>query len=364
MSFDDLYNNFKIVEQEVKRTITSSPSSGSQNMAFLLTPGSTNEVDTATIQVSIFSTPVNTISGHDNTANSSDATVQLALLSMRARRYFQRNSKKITINGSDNASYDMTKVECFNCHKIGHFAREYRSPRSQESRPRSQDSSRKTVIVEDTSSKTMVVINGAGFDWSYMADDEVPNNMTLMAFVRLKETSPFSQTIKNMMEDFITFAGSSKGGKITGLKIHSDVGQEGKEKVSDQEYILLLVLNTSSDVPSSNEEVVSSPKDNAGKKSNIEPTCVEGGKIDDLGCLDQQMKSTDDSKNTNNFNTASDKDGTFQRTYGEWNFSTPITVIDVGYSFSHLVALDDFSKCQTWKTLESLMMLMMIEMRV
>nr|GEY69538.1 hypothetical protein [Tanacetum cinerariifolium] len=123
---------------------------------------------------------------------------------------------------------------------------------------------------------------------------------------------------------------------ITGSKIHSDVGQEGKEKVSDQEYILLPVLNTNSDVSSRNEEVESSPKDDAGKKSTVEPTCVERGKIDDLGCLDQQMKSINYSENTsstNNFNTviltintASDKDGTFQRTYGEWNFSTPIPV--------------------------------------
>nr|GEW14279.1 hypothetical protein [Tanacetum cinerariifolium] len=68
MSFDDLYNNFKIVEQEVKRTITSSSCSGSQNMAFLSTLGSTNEVDTPTIQVSTVSTPVSTVSAHDNTA--------------------------------------------------------------------------------------------------------------------------------------------------------------------------------------------------------------------------------------------------------------------------------------------------------
>nr|GEV38005.1 ribonuclease H-like domain-containing protein [Tanacetum cinerariifolium] len=215
MSFDDLYNNFKIVEQEVKRTITLSSSSRSQNMAFLLTHGSTNEVDTATIQVSTVSTPVSTVSTHDNTANLSDETVyafipdqpnrsqlvhedleqiheddlqemdlkwQLALLSIKARRYFQRTGKKIIINGSDTAGYDKTKVECFNCHKMGHFSRECRSPMSQESRPRNQDSSRKTVIVEDTYSKAMVAIDGAGFDWSYMADDEVSTNMALMTF--------------------------------------------------------------------------------------------------------------------------------------------------------------------------------------
>ncbi|GJU38221.1 hypothetical protein Tco_1191178 [Tanacetum coccineum] len=52
MSIDDLYNNFKIVEQEVKRTVTSSSNSSSQNMAFVSSPSSTNEVNTANVQVS------------------------------------------------------------------------------------------------------------------------------------------------------------------------------------------------------------------------------------------------------------------------------------------------------------------------
>nr|GFA54569.1 ribonuclease H-like domain-containing protein [Tanacetum cinerariifolium] len=63
-----------------------------------------------------------------------------------------------------------------------HFAKECRSHRNQESRPRNQDNSRKTMNVEDTSSKAIVAIDGAWFDWSYMADDEVPTNIALMAF--------------------------------------------------------------------------------------------------------------------------------------------------------------------------------------
>nr|GEX54428.1 ribonuclease H-like domain-containing protein [Tanacetum cinerariifolium] len=185
-------------------------------MAFISIPDSTNEVDTTSIQVSAFSTPISTVSSHDNTANLSNATIyaflanqpngsqlvhkdleqihkddleemdlkwQLGLLSMRARRYFQRTGKKITINGSDTTGYDKTKVDFFNCHKMGNFARERRSPRNQESRLRNHDSSRKTVNVEYTSSKAMVAINGAGFDWSYIVDDEVPTNMALMAFL-------------------------------------------------------------------------------------------------------------------------------------------------------------------------------------
>nr|GEZ74155.1 hypothetical protein [Tanacetum cinerariifolium] len=78
-----------------------------------------------------------------------DLKWQLALLSMRARRWdiLQGNAEV-----------------------------------NQERRPRNQDNSRKTMNVEDTSSKATVAIDGAGFDWSYMADDEAPTNMALMAF--------------------------------------------------------------------------------------------------------------------------------------------------------------------------------------
>ncbi|GJS74481.1 ribonuclease H-like domain-containing protein, partial [Tanacetum coccineum] len=94
----------------------------------------------------------------------------------------EKTDKKITINESDTAGYDKSKVGYFNCHKLGHFARECIGSRNQDSRNRNQDSSRRTVNVEETSFKAMVAIDGAGFDWSYMADDEVPTNMTLMAF--------------------------------------------------------------------------------------------------------------------------------------------------------------------------------------
>ncbi|GKE72160.1 hypothetical protein Tco_1534201 [Tanacetum coccineum] len=69
---------------------------------------------------------------------------------------------------------------------MGHFARECRGPRNQDSKNRSQDSSRRTINVGETSSKAMVAIDGAGFDWSYMEDDEVPTNMALMAFSDFK----------------------------------------------------------------------------------------------------------------------------------------------------------------------------------
>nr|GEW82079.1 hypothetical protein [Tanacetum cinerariifolium] len=171
MSFDDLYNNFKIVKQDVKGTASSS--FNSQNMIFVLSLSSTNEVNTtygvntANTQANPTSTQVNTASTQVSIANLSDATVyaflasqpngsqlvhedlvqiheddleemdlkwQLALLSMRTKKFFQKTSRKITINGTDTAGYDKSKVECFNYHKLGHFARECRQPRNQDSR--------------------------------------------------------------------------------------------------------------------------------------------------------------------------------------------------------------------------------------
>ncbi|GJV85648.1 hypothetical protein Tco_1525546 [Tanacetum coccineum] len=75
MSFDDLYNNFKIVEQEVKRTATSSTSLSSQNMAFVSSPSKINKVNTANIQVSTANSTVSIDNTLDSTTNLSDATV-------------------------------------------------------------------------------------------------------------------------------------------------------------------------------------------------------------------------------------------------------------------------------------------------
>ncbi|GJU98590.1 putative ribonuclease H-like domain-containing protein, partial [Tanacetum coccineum] len=186
ISIDDLYNNFKIVEQKVKKYVGAS--SGAQNLAFMtaLSTSSTNDANTASPQVSTASLNVNTASTQISTASFSDNVVYAFMVEnpngSNLLHQDLETRKKIFINANDTTGYDKSKVECFNYHKMGHFARECKAPRSKEGQFRNQDNTRKQGNNEDTSSKAILAIDGVGFDWSDMAEEQVQTNMALMAF--------------------------------------------------------------------------------------------------------------------------------------------------------------------------------------
>ncbi|GKA17143.1 hypothetical protein Tco_0696980 [Tanacetum coccineum] len=150
MSIDDLYNNFKIIKQSVKKYVGASIDA--QNLAFMTAPStsSSNDANTAkpAYEVSTVSPNVITTSYqdlekiHEDDLEAMDLKWQLSLLSMRAKR-------------------------------------EYRAPRSKEGQFRNQDNTRKQGNNEDTSSKAMLAIDGVGFDWSDMAEEQVQTNLAL-----------------------------------------------------------------------------------------------------------------------------------------------------------------------------------------
>nr|GEY53097.1 putative ribonuclease H-like domain-containing protein [Tanacetum cinerariifolium] len=61
---------------------------------------------------------------------------KVAMLSMRVKRFYKKIGRKLEFNGKEQVGFDKTKVECFNCHRRGHFSRDYRSAKNSKNRSR------------------------------------------------------------------------------------------------------------------------------------------------------------------------------------------------------------------------------------
>ncbi|GKC36927.1 ribonuclease H-like domain-containing protein [Tanacetum coccineum] len=208
LSFDDLYNNLRVFESDVKGSTASS--SSTQNVAFVSeNTSSTNDVSTAY--------GVSNSSGHNSQyehtssysllANQSscpqldhedleqldefdleemDLKWQVAMISMRMKKFYKKTGRKLQFDAKEPVGFDKTKVECYSCHKTGHFARECRSKGNQDSRRRDtwntgnkdKENGRRSGKQED--SKALVTLDGEGVDWTSHSEDE-QENYALMA---------------------------------------------------------------------------------------------------------------------------------------------------------------------------------------
>ncbi|GJU32524.1 ribonuclease H-like domain-containing protein [Tanacetum coccineum] len=219
LSMDDLYNNLKVYESEIKGQSSSSSSSNSHNVAFISSENtsSTNEavntahdVSTASSQgqassstyaddvmFSFFGNQSNSpqLDNEDleqidtNDLEEMDLKWQVVMLTMRVKRFLKKTGRNLNFNGKETVGFDKTKVECYNCHRRGHFARECRAPRNQGNRNR--DAPRRIVPVE-TPTNALVVQDGiGGYDWSFQAEEGI-TNFALMAYTSQGSSSSSS----------------------------------------------------------------------------------------------------------------------------------------------------------------------------
>ncbi|GJS12434.1 retrovirus-related pol polyprotein from transposon TNT 1-94 [Tanacetum coccineum] len=118
-----------------------------------------------------------------------DLRWQMVMLTMRARRFLKNTGRKLTVNGNEIIGFDKSKVECYNCHKRGYFARECRAPRNQENR--NKENTIRVVPVETTTLNALMSCDGAGYDWSDQTK-EGPTNFALMAYTSTSSNSEVS----------------------------------------------------------------------------------------------------------------------------------------------------------------------------
>nr|GFA04100.1 putative ribonuclease H-like domain-containing protein [Tanacetum cinerariifolium] len=213
-SLDDLFNSLKIYEAEVKSS--SSASTFTQNLAFVSsqTTDSTNDpvsavasVSVASAKILVFALPnVDTLSNAQIDADDleeMDLKWQMAMLIVRARRFLQRTGRNLGENRPTSIGFDMSKVECYNCHMKGHFARECRSPKDTR-RNGAAEPQRSNVLVETSTSNALVSqCDGVGsYDWSFQAEEE-PTNYALMAFTSSRLESVEARLLVYQQNEYV-----------------------------------------------------------------------------------------------------------------------------------------------------------------
>nr|GEV03990.1 reverse transcriptase domain-containing protein [Tanacetum cinerariifolium] len=171
-SLDDLFNNLKIYEVEVKHS--SSTGTTTQNMDFVSSSNTDSTSESVRAAASVFAVyakmHMSSLLNVDSLSNAIDVDDleeidlrwQMAMLTMRARRFLQKTGQNLGANRPTSMGFDMSKVECYNYQMKGCFAKECRSPK---------DSRR----------------NGS-YDWSYQAEEE-PANFALIDFSSLSSSS-------------------------------------------------------------------------------------------------------------------------------------------------------------------------------
>ncbi|GJZ43643.1 ribonuclease H-like domain-containing protein [Tanacetum coccineum] len=137
IDIDDLYNNLRVYEDEMKRSLSFTTTS--QNLTFLFSENtsSTNEVNTASGDFRV-STAGGISQIDKDDLEELDLRWQVAMLTVR----------------------------CYNCHRKGHFVRECRSRRNQGRRSYGNNG-RSNAPTNESSSQALVAQDGlGGYDWS------------------------------------------------------------------------------------------------------------------------------------------------------------------------------------------------------
>ncbi|GKE62543.1 ribonuclease H-like domain-containing protein, partial [Tanacetum coccineum] len=115
-----------------------------------------------------------------------DIRWQVAMITARIRKFMRKTGRSIDLKPKNGITFDKSKIECFNCQKLGHFARECRFAKYQENRANGRNEKR-IVAIEDSNSKALVATdNNEDIDWTKEFDAE-PVTYAMMALTGVEQ---------------------------------------------------------------------------------------------------------------------------------------------------------------------------------
>ncbi|GKA25849.1 ribonuclease H-like domain-containing protein [Tanacetum coccineum] len=177
LDFDDLYNNLKVYEHELK----GASSSNSQSIAFVSAEIKSSTSRQNEIICSFFAQQASMPETHDDedllqidddAIEEIDIRWQVAMITARIRKFMRKTGRPIDLKSKNGITFNKSKIECFNCQKLGHFARECKFAKYQANR--ANGSKEKIIVpIEDSNSKALVAKDSQGeIDWTKEFDDD------------------------------------------------------------------------------------------------------------------------------------------------------------------------------------------------
>jgi hypothetical protein len=159
MDFDDLYNNLRVYEHEMKGNKGSSSHNiafvSSENKSSTSTKSSAHRVQSTVVETqNPCTTLISTTSSHtpnsddvlcsffvqqatlpvtyqedllqidDDAMEEIDIRWQVAMIAARIKKFMNKTGSGIDFKAKQGIAFDKSKIECFNCQRTGHFARE------------------------------------------------------------------------------------------------------------------------------------------------------------------------------------------------------------------------------------------------
>ncbi|GJY41589.1 putative ribonuclease H-like domain-containing protein [Tanacetum coccineum] len=216
LSFDDLYNNLRVFESDVKGSTASS--SSTQNVAFVSeNTNSTNEVSTAYGASSssgqnpqkensssytdelIYSFFANQSSGpqlaHEDLEQldefdleEMDLKWQVAMISMRIKKFYKKTGRKLQFDAKEPVGFDKSKGN-----------QDSRRRDAWNSRYKAKDNGRRPGKQEEP--KALVTLDGDGVDWTRHSEDE-HENYALMAYSNSGSDTEVTSCSKECKESY------------------------------------------------------------------------------------------------------------------------------------------------------------------
>nr|GEW41154.1 hypothetical protein [Tanacetum cinerariifolium] len=197
--------SLNMYEAEVKSS--SFASITTQNIAFVSSSNTDNtkEPVSAAASVSVVSAKI-PIFSLPNVDSLSNVVIYSFFASQSSSPQLENDDLK-QIDADDLEEMDlkwqmaMLTVECYNCHRKGHFAREYRSPNDTRRNDAAEPQWRNVPVENSTSNALVSQCDGVGsYDYIFQAEGE-PTNYALIAFSSLSSSSDNEGNPQHALKD-------------------------------------------------------------------------------------------------------------------------------------------------------------------